>query len=584
MQTREETNYPLIALLPFLKPYKSRVITALIVLVLASSSLLALPVSIGNVVDMGFTKGQPVSQNQLLLFTLVSLLFAVLTTWRFYLVSTLGEHVVADIRKKLFSQVLRLDSHQFETIKVGEILSRLTTDTTLIEQIVGTSISLALRNMIQLIGGIIMLFITSWRLTCVVLVITPMVLVPMMGILRLSRRLARISQDKLAETNAYAGEVLYAVQVAQSFTHEPHHNRKYADAIETSFITAKQRIRIKSLFSFVMSFSILIAIMAVFWAGSKLVVATPPIITQGELVQFLTYTIFVATAMAAISEVWSDIQRASGASERILELLLAKPGIESPKNPIVLEKKVQGGVVFENVHFSYPSRMDKKVIDGLDISIPAGKMYALVGPSGAGKSTILQLILRFYQQQQGKITIDGHEISQLALQDLRNMIALVPQEVIIFSGTIYDNILYGQPEASKEQVIQAAKMALVDDFVKPLKDGYDTTVGERGLRLSGGQRQRLAIARAFLRNSPILLLDEATSALDAESERLVQKALQTLIANRTTLVIAHRLATIQQADRILFIEDGKIQSQGRHEELLEKSSAYRHLAKLQFVD
>lgn len=250
----------------------------------------------------------------------------------------------------------------------------------------------------------------------------------------------------------------------------------------------------------------------------------------------------------------------------------------------MLEKKVQGGVVFENVHFSYPSRMDKKVIDGLDISIPAGKMYALVGPSGAGKSTILQLILRFYQQQQGKITIDGHEISQLALQDLRNMIALVPQEVIIFSGTIYDNILYGQPEASKEQVIQAAKMALVDDFVKPLKDGYDTTVGERGLRLSGGQRQRLAIARAFLRNSPILLLDEATSALDAESERLVQKALQTLIANRTTLVIAHRLATIQQADRILFIEDGKIQSQGRHEELLEKSSAYRHLAKLQFVD
>ncbi len=583
MQNVEKSKYPLLALIPFLKPYTSRAWMALLALLLAAAAMLALPITVGDVVDGGLNQKLDLQANQMIMFSVVSLLLAIFSAWRFYLMSTLGEYVVADIRKNLFKRVITLDSHQYESIKVGEILSRLTTDTALIEQTVGTSISLFLRNGIQLLGGCVMLFITSWRLTLVVVIITPLVLMPLLGILRVSRQLARVSQDKLAQTNAYAGEVLFAAQVAQAFNQEKQHQQFYANTISEALWAAKKRIRMRTIFSFVMSFTICIAILLVFWAGSQLVTANPPIITQGELVTFITYTMIVTTAMAALSEVSGDIQRASGASERILELLAAQPEIQSPENPVPLPENPQGGIILDAVTFSYPSRKEKLVLDNVSLNITPGEMVALVGPSGAGKSTLLQLLLRFYQPQQGQVLIDNNEIGRYSLESLRSMIALVPQEVIVFSGTVYDNILYGRPDATEEQVMQAAKMALVDQFVAQLPDGYQTTVGERGLRLSGGQRQRLAIARAFLRDSPILLLDEATSALDAESERLVQRALDTLIKNRTTLVIAHRLATIKQADSIIFFEDGAIQAQGKHEELLKKSEAYAHLANLQFI-
>ena len=581
MQNTEKTKYPLWSLVRFLKPYTSRAVMSLVTLLLAAAALLALPISVGNVIDTGFK--HKIDLDQLTNFTIVSFLVAVFSAWRFYLMSTLGEYVVADIRKQLFKRVLSLDAYQYETIKVGEILSRLTTDTALIEQTVGTSISLFLRNSIQLIGGCAMLFYTSWRLTTVIVIITPLALTPLLGILRYSRQLARVSQDKLAQTNAYAGEVLFAAQVAQAFNHEKKHQQYYADTITEALVAAKKRIRMRTIFSFVLSFSVCIAVMFVFWAGSQLVITDPPIITHGELVRYMAYTIFVTTAMASISEVYGDIQRASGASERILELMAAKPEIESPENPVALPQNPQGAIELKEVTFAYPSRTDKCVLDNMSLSINPGEMVALVGPSGAGKSTLLQLLLRFYQAQEGCISIDGNDISHYSLEDLRSLIAIVPQEVIVFSGTIYENILYGRPEASEAEVLAAAKMALVDPFVAQLPDGYQTAVGERGLRLSGGQRQRLAIARAFLRNSPILLLDEATSALDAESERLVQQALDTLIKDRTTLVIAHRLATIKQADTIVFIEDGCIKAKGKHQELLAKSKAYAHLANLQFI-
>jgi len=575
-------RYPLFALWPFLWAYKSRAGFALLALILASAAMLGLPIAVREIFDSALWESAAVGYGHFVIFALVSLVLALSTAWRFYLVSTLGERVVADVRKKIFKHVLALDSYQCETLKVGELLSRLTTDTALIEQTVSTSISMVLRNAINLLGSGLMLVYTSWRLTLLVSVVTPLLLVPMLAVLRRSRQLARMSQDKLAQTNAYAGEVFFALAVVKAFTHEHEDKKMYSAAIESTYDAARKRIRLRSVFTIIITLSICVAAMLVLWVGSRLVLSA--VISQGELAQFLIYSAIAATSAAALSEVWNEVLRASAACERVWEILSLHPSIQDCASPKVLSTPILGKIGFENVYFSYPSRPKATVLAGIDFAINPGSTLALVGSSGAGKSTIVQLLLRLYDIQRGQITLDGVAIEQLQLAQLRAAMSIVPQEVVVFSGTIYDNILYGRPDAQPEEVHKAAKLALVDDFVTSLPEAYMTLVGERGMRLSGGQRQRIAIARAFLRDSPILLLDEATSALDAESERLVQLALAKLMKNRTTLVIAHRLATIQQADEIIFLAEGVIQERGRHEQLLKRSKAYAHLAKLQFLD
>lgn len=580
---RNVSNQPLYELSTFIKPHISRACLAGLMLILAAASMLALPSYVKDVVDSVLSRNNNIQGNHLMMFAFAASLVALLSSWRYYLVSTLGEHVVADIRKCLFQRILSLDSYQFETMKVGEMLSRITTDTALIEIIVSTSISLILRNTIMLTGSVILMLYTSWRLTIIVIVVTPIVIIPLAIAHRFARKFGRLSQDKLAVTNSYAGEVIYAAQVAQAFNQEKYHYHQFSSTIVDTLITAKKRIRLRTIYFFILTMSAAIAVMLVFVAGSQLVTTDPPIISQGELVMFIGYTLYAVVAFNAISDVSGDIQRASGAAERIVEILHAQPKIVSPKNPIKKPEKEDITLVFDKVSFCYPAYEDKAVLRNVSLKVKPGEMVALVGPSGAGKSTIMQLLLRFYQHQQGEIKIANHNNDQYKLDDLRSLIAIVPQEVIIFSGTIYENIQYGRPDATEKEVIAAAEMALVDKFVETLPNGYHTEVGERGLRLSGGQKQRLAIARAFLRDSPVLLLDEATSALDAESERLVQQAINTLIRNRTTLVIAHRLATIKQADNILFIDQGEIKATGKHDDLVKKNKAYANLSKLQFI-
>ncbi|WP_250469547.1 ABC transporter transmembrane domain-containing protein [Caballeronia sp. GAFFF2] len=572
----------LFALSPFLRPYAGRWALAFLALVTSAGATLVLPVAFKYLIDRGFAEGDRTHIDRYFLALLVvSLVLAAATALRFYLVSSLGERVTADLRRAVYDHMLRMSPQFFETTQTGEVLSRLTADTTLIQTVVGTSLSLGLRNFFLLTGGVAMLAVTSPMLSAYIIATLVIVVAPVVIFGRRVRKLSRASQDKIANTSALAGEVLNAMPTVQSYTQEPFETKRYAGAVEAAFETALTRIRARAWLTAVVIVLVFSAIVFVLWLGAQAVLAGR--MTAGQLSQFILYAVFTAGAVGAVAEVWGDLQRAAGATERLLQLLAARSPVVEAESTVTLPARGEG-IRFENIGFSYPSRPGIAALSGLSLQVRPGEHVALVGPSGAGKSTLFQLLLRFYDPQSGRILINGVPTRDVPLVELRKEIGVVLQESVIFSGSVIDNIRYGSSDATLAQVQRAADMAAAAGFIEELPEGYDTFLGERGVRLSGGQRQRIAIARAILKNPPILLLDEATSALDAASERLVQKALDNAAHNRTTLVIAHRLATVQQADRIVVLEQGRIVAQGRHAELLLSSPLYAQLAALQFGD
>ncbi|MCB1810409.1 MAG: ATP-binding cassette domain-containing protein [Candidatus Competibacteraceae bacterium] len=572
---------PLRGLLPFLKPYTRTIILALAALLLAAAATLSMPVAVRFVIDSGIAAQGTDSINRyfLALFALASLL-ALFSAVRFYLVSWLGERVVADIRAAVFRHILSLSPTFFEVTRSGEVLSRLTTDTTLIQSVVGSSLSVALRSLITLLGALLMLAVTSPRLTAIIILLIPLGVLPIILVGRRVRRLSRASQDRIATTSAVAGEVLGAIQIIQAFTLEALQAERFGTSVEEAFQTARQRIRTRALLTVFAILVVFGGIVFVLWIGAQDVIAGR--MSGGELGQFLLYAIFVGGSSAGLSEIWGEIQRAAGATERLMELLQARPDVEIPAHALALPEPAQGQIAFEHIVFNYPSRPEQAALHDFSLSIKAGETVALVGPSGAGKSTVFQLLLRFYQPGAGRILLDGVDIAQALPDAVRSRIGIVPQDTVLFADTILENIRYGRPGASDNEVRAAARAAAADEFIERLPQGYATFVGERGVRLSGGQQQRLAIARAILKKPAILLLDEATSALDAESETLVQQALAGLMRERTTLVIAHRLATVLNADRIVVMEQGRIVASGKHAELMAQNGLYTRLAELQF--
>lgn len=569
------------ALVPFILRYRTRLALALGALLIATAALLALPVAMRFVIDAGIGGADAAGVDRwFALLFVVAGIFGVAAALRYYLVSWLGERVVADIRERVYRKVIRLDPAFFETTQTGEVLSRLSTDTTLIQSIAGVGISIALRSALQLIGGLAMLIITSPGLAGVIVLLIPIVVVPVLYIARRVRSLSRTSQDRVADSSGLAGEILNATSVVQAFTLEELQSRRYADSVETAFETAARRIRVRAVLTAVAILLGFGAITLVLWLGAHAVLAGE--MTMGELGQFLLYSLLVGSATVGVSEMWGEFQRAAGAAERLIELLHAEPAIVAPADPVALPEPARGAIRFEKVGFSYPSRPDTRALDGFELDIAPGETIAFVGPSGAGKSTVFQLLLRFYDPATGCIRMDGVDIASADPAAVRARIALVPQDTVIFGTTARENIGYGRPAASRAKIETAADAAAAGDFIRALPDGFDTFLGERGTRLSGGQRQRIAIARAVLKDPPILLLDEATSSLDSESELLIQHALEDLMRERTTLVIAHRLATIQKADRIVVMDSGRIVDTGRHHELVARDPLYARLAALQF--
>ena len=512
----------------------------------------------------------------------MSCVLAISTAARFFAVSWLGERVTADIRSAVYAHVVQQSPEFFETTQSGEVLSRLTTDTTLIQTVVGTSISMALRNILLLIGGLLMMLITSVKLTSIIIVMLLAVLVPIIVFARRVRKLSRASQDRIADASGLAGEILNAVSIVQAYTHEKIEALRFGKAVEQAFHTAINRIRARSILTVMAILMIFGAIVFVLWLGAHAVMDGG--MSGGELSQFILYAAIVTGAVGALSEVIGDAQRAAGASERLMELLAVQSLITSPLHPKTLPVLAAQGAALDlhDVFFNYPSRPDTPALAALSLHVAPGETIAIVGPSGAGKTTLFQLLLRFYDPQAGNIALDGVNIKDLDLHTLRNAIGIVPQDTVIFSANAMENIRYGKPEASDEEVIAAATLAAAHEFIERLPEGYQSFLGERGVRLSGGQRQRIAIARALLKNPPLLLLDEATSALDAESERLVQHALEAAMAGRTTLVIAHRLATVQRVDRILVLDQGRVVESGTHHDLVAQNGLYASLAALQF--
>jgi ATP-binding cassette subfamily B protein len=507
-------------------------------------------------------------------------LLALATFGRYYLVSWIGERVIADIRKAVFNHVLNLNPAFFEITRTGEVLSRLTTDTTLIQTVIGSSISVALRNFLLFLGGIALLIYTSPKLAGMVLLVVPFIIVPIIVFGRQVRKLSRSSQDSVASVSASADETLRAIQTSQAYTHEDHDRRHFGAEVETSFNIAIKRIRARAWLTALVILLVFGAIDFVLWSGATAVVGGA--MSPGTLGSFVFYAVIVAGSMGSLSEVWGDLQRAAGASERLLEILAEVPTVRVMEKPEPIAFRIEKNISFDQVTFHYPSRPDLPALDNVSLNVSKGETVALVGPSGAGKTTIFQLLLRFYDPQSGSIRIDGTNIAKAEPTKLRALMGLVPQEPVIFANTAFENIRYGRPDASDEEVYAAAEAAVATEFIEAMPEGFDTEFGERGIKLSGGQKQRIAIARAILRDPQILLLDEATSALDAESERLVQIALEHLMQNRTTLVIAHRLATVLNADRIIVLDKGGVVTQGTHEELMREGGLYAKLAKLQF--
>jgi ATP-binding cassette, subfamily B, bacterial len=567
---------------PFVRPYKGLLGAALVALVFTAAISLVMPVAVRRVVD-GFTESELVMLDRYFLFALgIAVLLAFGTGLRYYLVTRLGERVVADIREAVFSRVIGLSPAFYERIMTGEVLSRITTDTTLILSVIGSSVSVALRNVLILIGGMIMLMLTSAKLTGLVLLLVPAVVVPIIVLGRRLRVLGRENQDWIARSSGNASEALLSVQTVQAFTHEEPSRAEFREVTEESFRSAEKRIGTRALMTVIVITLIFSGVVGVLWVGMRDV--TGGSMTIGALVQFVIYAMMTAGSVGALSEIWSELQRAAGATERLVELLTAEDAVRDPAMPRKVPETVEGDIRFETVTFRYPARPDHLALDHVDLHVKPGETVALVGPSGAGKTTIIQLLQRFYDPSEGAVKIDGIDLREMSRPDFRRKIALVPQDAVVFATTARENIRFGRLDATDAEVEAAARAAAAHDFLQKLPDGYDTYVGERGVMLSGGQKQRIAIARAILRDAPILLLDEATSALDAESERAVQHAVDEMAKDRTTLIIAHRLATVKKADRIVVFEDGRIVAQGSHDDLVAEDGLYARLARLQFTD
>ena len=573
-------------LLPFLRPYRVRMALALLFLVGAAAATLALPLALRSLIDGGLVSAEPGARVMALREHFVALFgvgvaLGVFSALRFYMVSWLGERITADLRNAVYAHVVRQSPEFFETTQTGEVLSRLTTDTTLVQTVVGSSLSMGLRNMVMGVGALAMLVITNPRVMLPVMGMLALIVLPSVYVGRRVRRLSRASQDRVADASAIAAEVLNAIPVVQSYTQQRRESARFEAATERAFDTAVRRTRVRSV---LVAFIISATFGALLWGlyqGTQAVLRGD--ITAGHLGQTVLYVIVLVSSVAVLSEVYGEVLRAAGATERLMELLHARSPVDEPARPVALPA-AQGGssVRFDHVTFHYPSRPAQAALRDFSLDVRPGETVALVGPSGAGKSTVLQLLLRFYDAQQGVVSVDGVPVNAVPLDELRGRIGIVPQDSTVFSASAMDNIRYGRPDAGDDEVFAAARAAFADDFIRALPEGYATHLGERGVRLSGGQRQRISIARVMLKNTPILLLDEATSALDAESERMVQAALEAAMQGRTTVVIAHRLATVLRADRIVVMEGGRIVDEGTHAELVARGGLYARLAAMQF--
>ncbi|WP_152095935.1 ABC transporter transmembrane domain-containing protein [Rhizobium dioscoreae] len=583
-QAEEKKNRsirPLGRLAPYLRRYRGMVAGAIISLVIAAVTSLALPVAVRRMIDHGFDQAdRGLIDSYFVAIMIMALLLAAASALRYYFVISIGERIVSDMRREVFDHVTRLSPSFFDVNQSGEIVSRLTADTTQIKSAVGATASVALRNLILCLGAVIMMIVTSPKLSSIVLIAIPIIVLPLVSFGRSVRKRSRAAQETLAQASAYANETIAANRTIQAYNGENAAALRYGSAVEDAYQAARAAIKSRSLltgFAIAMVFG---SIVAVLWVGAQNVLAGT--MSAGTLGQFLLYSVIAGSSLGSLSEVWGELSQAAGAADRLGELLAEVSPIVPPANPLPLPQPPQGRVEFSDVHFSYPSRPNRSALHGLSFSVKPGETVAIVGASGAGKSTIFSLLLRFYDPQKGHVALDGVDARDVLPDALRERIAIVPQDTTIFAASIHDNIAFGRPGASRDEVRAAAIAAQADEFISRLEQGYDTQVGERGVTLSGGQRQRVAIARAILKNAPILLLDEATSALDAESETLVQKALEGLMEARTTLVIAHRLATVLKADRILVLDQGRIVEEGTHQSLIRHGGIYAKLARLQF--
>lgn len=578
---RSRSVKPLANLLPYLKRYKKMVGFALFFLALAASTTLILPLAVRRMIDHGFNADDAnFINNYFMMLVAISVVLAFASAMRYYFVISIGERVVSDLRRDVYAHIMTLSPSFFDVNQSGEIVSRLTADTTQVKSVVGATASLALRNTILCLGAIGMMVVTSPKLSGLVLIAIPFIVFPLVAFGRKVRGRSRNAQDTLADASSYANESIGAVRTVQAFNGATIASGRYGDAVEGAFQAARSAIKARSLLTGIAITMVFGSVAAILWVGAHSVLDGT--MTAGTLSQFLIYSVVAASSLASLSEVWGEIAQASGAAERLGELLHEVPEIRAPKNPVALPVPSRGEIAFEDVYFAYPVSPERSALNGLDFSVRPGETVAIVGPSGAGKSTIFSLIMRFYDARSGRVSLDGVAVRDADPEALRARLSIVPQDVTVFAASIHDNIAYGKPGASREDVIAAAKAAQAHEFIERLENGYDTVAGERGVTLSGGQRQRIAIARAILKDAPVLLLDEATSALDAASEKLVQQALDGLMTGRTTLVIAHRLATVLKADRILVMEDGRITEEGTHESLVAKGGVYAKLAALQF--
>ena len=579
---KARTVGPLRGLWPYVRPYRPMLWGALAALCVTAIVSLSLPIAVRRVVDNFFAESLLLVDSYFAAALGIAALLAAGTAARFYLVTWLGERVIADIRRGIYDRVVGLSPGFYEKIMTGEVLSRLTTDTTVVLSVIGSSVSVALRNALTLIGGLVLLFVTSPKLTGLVLVGVPLVVVPILWLGRRVRRLSRESQDRIAESSAQASESLLAAQTVQAYTHEAASRAAFGTLTERAFDAARRRVAARAALTAIVIFLVFASVVCVLWIGARDV--RTGAMTPGELVQFVIYAVIVAGSVGALSEIWGELQRAAGATERMAELLNAVDTVQDPARPLPLPARIAGAIGFEGVTFRYPARPELPALTDLTLRVAPGETVALVGPSGAGKTTIFQLLMRFFDPDDGRVTLDGIDLRDMARTDLRRQLALVPQEPVIFAASARENIRFGRPEASDAEVEAAARAAAAHEFIARLPQGYDTFVGERGVLLSGGQKQRLAIARAILRDAPVLLLDEATSSLDAESERAVQQAVERLAEGRTTLIIAHRLATVKRADRIVVFQEGRIVAEGTHGALVAEGGLYARLARLQFTD